>query len=112
MDVNFATELVWLRSLSSPMRVRFLSLLSHALTIASRLTLKGAPNEPLFVANLTRLNEAQHQVTGYISACLNRSEHIDFLPGVVTALERASSGPWGSQIFQAWRSARLELGEA
>jgi len=103
---DFDSELRWLSALPSEERLLFLARLSHALTVAFRVALLANAEQSNFISSLRELNEAQHQVTGYVSYCLRKKERVSFLDSVIASVRRASTGELSLQVDNAWRTAR------
>ena len=100
-------ELAWVQSISPSERVKFFAALSHSLTIASRV-LCGAPNDSSggAVERLRLLNEAQHQVTGYLAYSLAGTENPAYIPRVVNSVLNGEDPVVFQQTEQAWAHAK------
>jgi hypothetical protein len=110
--VSFAhqSEFDWFLGLRAVDRARFLSLVSHDLTVAARgLTFRGHPEtqEPR-IEMLRELNELQHQLSGYISYALGPDEDVRFLPSVVRRLLEARNEYVRDSANRAWYTHRSQ----
>ena len=76
----------WVASLSTAERARFMALLANSLTVAMRVLCHGDGPCEQVVERLRQLNEALHQVTGYLSHSRTGIENVQFLPRVVASV--------------------------
>jgi len=99
-------ESVWVRSISPSARVKFLAALSHSLTIASRVLCHAGDSSGEAVEKLRLLNEAQHQVTGYLAHSLVGTEDPGYIPRVVDSVLSVQDSVVFQQAEQAWLHAK------
>ena len=87
-------------------RAKFFAALSHTLTIASRVLCHAGDNPGEAVERLRLLNEAQHQVTGYLAHCLAGTEDPRYIQRVVDSVLSAQDLVVSQQAEQAWSHAK------
>lgn len=106
MNASIQSETGWLQSLSPAERARFLSSLSHNLTIAIRVLChsQGAPEQT--VELVRRLNEAHHRVSSYLAHYHIGDENVGWIGAVVEYVLDAKDPVVLQQAEQAWSYAR------
>jgi hypothetical protein len=109
MTSTAESEAAWLRSLSATERASFMALLAHGLTIAARVLCHSSDGYEKSLEQLRQLNEAQHQVTGYLLYCLTGAENLQFIPYVVASVLSLHDSTALQQTEQAWSYAKSHL---
>jgi hypothetical protein len=107
--ITAESQAAWLQSISSTERALFMASLAHGLTVATRVLCGGADGHELSLERLRQLNEAQHQVTGYLFRCLCGSEGVQFIPHVVASVLGKQDSTLLQQVEQAWSYAKSQL---
>ena len=108
MSFAHQSEVDWFLGLRAVDRARFLSLVSHDLTVAARgLTFQAHPEtRESRMEMLREFNELQHQLSGYISYALGPDEDVRFLPFVVRCLLEARDEYVRGSANRAWYTHR------
>jgi hypothetical protein len=106
MNVSITSEARWLQSLSPAERARFLSSLSHNLTVAVRVLCHSAGPSEQTVEWVRRLNEAHHRVSSYLSHYHIGDEDVGWIPAVVEYVFNSEDAVLLQQAQEAWSYAR------
>lgn len=95
----------WFLSLSQIERGRFLSTLSHNLTIAARCFFNAFEPEKSDAVRARAVNELLHRVTSYLQHIHAGDEKLSWAPFVTARLLEQSDPELRTQIHQAWHYA-------
>lgn len=95
----------WFLSLSQIERGRFLSTLSHNLTIAARCFFNAFEPEKSDAARAMAVNELLHRVTSYLQTIHAGDENLSWAPFVTAHLLEQSDPELRTQVHQAWHYA-------
>ena len=106
MSGAVVSESSWLQSVSPAARARFLAALAHNLTIASRVLINADAQPEEMVEYVRQVNEAQHQVTGYLAHIVGGTENVVLVPHLVTAVLGLNGSAAAGQAQQAWSFAK------
>jgi hypothetical protein len=109
MPLDLDVELEWFRGLSSQERASFLARLSHNLTIAMRCFCHPAA-DPQNLECARLVNEAHHEVAGYLTYCLAGTEDIGWAQPVLSRIFHVENRLVGHQLDQAWDFSRKRPG--
>ena len=109
MIFSIQEEAAWLQSLTAADRARFLSSLSHNLTVAVRVLCHSAGAVERTVEWVRLLNEAHHRVSSYLSHYHIGDEEPGWIPVVVDYVLNPKEPVVLQQAAQAWLYSKEAL---
>src|SRR5262249_26253545 len=109
MKTDLTDAATWLRSLPPPRRARFLALLSHGLTVGTRVLCHGGGSAQENLESVRLMNEAQHRVAGYLLHFHAGDEDPRWITSVVDYVLGSKDAAVVQQAQQAWKLARQGL---
>ena len=110
-SLDISKEMSWLQNLDKPDRVLFLAMLSHNLTIAMRVLGVYSKDLREDFSWVRLVNEANHQVSGYVMHSLSGKEDPRWIQVVVKNVLNSSDEAAGQQMKQAWLVAQSGLSQ-
>jgi ABC-type transport system involved in cytochrome bd biosynthesis fused ATPase/permease subunit len=108
-ELNVTSEAIWLQSLNSAERARFLASLSHNLTVATRVLCHSNSNANEVLEWVRLINEISHRVTSYLSHYHAGDEDHGWVSVVVEYVLSSQDATVYQHAQQAWSHTKYSF---